>query len=615
MSGSVLIPEPLADKPIPKEELLKFGDCVKTVKITGDAEKLAQEFVKEFDNAIRSGNVDQIVSLFADATIWRDMLALQWEFRSLENEKIKPFLQEHLSKSGLKNVQVNYECNPTIAPPFEGLEWLQVFIKFETAVGKGKGVLRLVQQEEGGRLRLFTAMTMLDEIKGHEETMGQNRPKGVDHGQHEQRTSYPDRREWETSYKDHSPQVVIVGGGQAGLTVAARLKMMGVDTLIVEKNKHIGDNWRNRYKFLVLHDPVWYDHLPYINFPPTWPVYTPKDKLGDFFEFYVKALDLNAWTESVVTGGEYDEKTKKWTVRIDKNGKQVELNPNHIVQATGHSGEPNIPTFPGQEKFKGKIVHSSQHGSGAEWKDKNALVIGCCNSALDICHDFVEQGAASTTVHQRSSTCVISADGGNKINNKGTYEEGGMPVETLDLMDHSLPNKIKYAVCRNIAGRIADYDEKILKDLKSIGFNLDYGYGGTGHWFKYMIRGGGYYLDVGAAQLLVDGDIKLKQGGEVCDFTEDSVIFSDGTEVKADIVVLATGYQNMRSTARKLFGDKVAEKLGKVWGLNNEMELNHMWTSSGHPGYWYMGGNLALCRFYSKRLALRIVGEEENLVN
>lgn len=218
----------------------------------------------------------------------------------------------------------------------------------------------------------------------------------------------------------------------------------------------------------------------HILFPDTWPIYTPKDKLGDFFEFYVKALDLNVWTESAVEGGEY-EAIKKWAVHIDKNGEKVKLNPNHIIQATGHSGEPNIPKLPGQEKFKGKIVHSSQHGSGASWQGKNALVVGCCNSALDIAHDFYEQGAKNVTVHQRSSTCVISVDGSGKIfNEKGTYHEGGMPTETVDLMDHSMPMKLKYAVCRKIAGRIADYDEEMLKKLKNVGFNLDYGYGGTG---------------------------------------------------------------------------------------------------------------------------------------
>ena len=84
-----------------------------------------------------------------------------------------------------------------------------------------------------------------------------------------------------------------LGAGQGGLTSAARLKMLGVNALIIDKNERVGDNWRQRYHQLVLHDPVWYDHLPYINFPPHWPIFTPKDKLAEFFECYAKLLELN----------------------------------------------------------------------------------------------------------------------------------------------------------------------------------------------------------------------------------------------------------------------------------------------------------------------------------
>lgn len=266
MSDNILVPAPLQYEPVANEDLLKFNDCAKTCKVKGDPEQLAKDWVSKLNDAIKSQNVDKVLRYFADdVAIWRDMLALQWEIRSFEDDKIRPFLEENLKESGMKNVEVSYECAPTVVSPFDNLEWLQVFISFDTAVGKAKGVLRLVQQtEEKSELKLFTIMSALDQIKGHEEKLGHNRPKGVDHGQHEEQTSYLSQRAYETGYKNHSPQVVVVGGGQAGLTVAARLKMMGVDALIVEKNKNIGDNWRNRYKFLVLHDPVWYDHLPYI---------------------------------------------------------------------------------------------------------------------------------------------------------------------------------------------------------------------------------------------------------------------------------------------------------------------------------------------------------------
>ena len=84
------------------------------------------------------------------------------------------------------------------------------------------------------------------------------------------------------------------------MTAAARLKMLKVDTLVVDREERVGDNWRQRYHQLVLHDPVWYDHMPYLPFPPDWPIYTPKDKLADFFETYVKFRELNVWTQTEI---------------------------------------------------------------------------------------------------------------------------------------------------------------------------------------------------------------------------------------------------------------------------------------------------------------------------
>ena len=126
----------------------------------------------------------------------------------------------------------------------------------------------------------------------------------MSHGEQRARQSWLERREAEREFSDTEPQVVVVGAGQGGLTVAARLGQLGVDTLVVERNDRVGDNWRKRYHSLVLHDPVWYDHLPYLPFPDHWPVFTPKDKLADWFESYAAAMELNVWTGTEFLGGE-----------------------------------------------------------------------------------------------------------------------------------------------------------------------------------------------------------------------------------------------------------------------------------------------------------------------
>ncbi|TJW28338.1 MAG: NAD(P)/FAD-dependent oxidoreductase, partial [Mesorhizobium sp.] len=89
------------------------------------------------------------------------------------------------------------------------------------------------------------------------------------------------------------PYTLIIGGGQGGIALGARLRQLGVPAIIVEKNERAGDSWRRRYKSLCLHDPVWYDHLPYIDFPRNWPVFSPKDKIGDWLEMYTKVMELN----------------------------------------------------------------------------------------------------------------------------------------------------------------------------------------------------------------------------------------------------------------------------------------------------------------------------------
>lgn len=141
----------------------------------------------------------------------------------------------------------------------------------------------------------------------------------------------------------------------------------------------------------------------------------------------------------------------------------------------------------------------------------------------------------------------------------------------------------------------------------------------NGLFIKNLVLGGGYYIDVGCSKLIGDGKIKIKQGTEIAKIVEDGIVFEDGSTLEADVIVFAIGYENMRETARKIFGDKVAESVSDVWDFNDECEIATMWQShvyifpvstltveSGHEGFWFMGGNLALARVYSRFLALQI---------
>lgn len=409
------------------------------------------------------------------------------------------------------------------------------------------------------------------------------------------------------------------GAGQGGLTAAARLKMLGVSSLMIDTNDRVGDNWRKRYHQLVLHDPVWYDHMPYVPFPPHWPIFTPKDKLADFFESYVNILDLNVWTSTALKSTAWDDTKQQWTVTVERRMADGTLNqrvfyPHHIIQATGHSGKMNFPRIQGMESFAGRrLCHSSEFpGADINAPVKKAIVVGCCNSGHDIAQDFYEKGY-DVTIIQRSTTCVVSSDSITEIGLKGLYDEDGPPVEDADLFLWGIPTALFKAQQVKLTQLQNESDRKILDGLKAVGFQTDNGPNNAGLLMKYFQRGGGYYIDVGASQLIIDGKIKVKHGQEITRVLPNGLEFSDGDRIDADEIVFATGYQNMRTQTRLMFGDEVGDRVGDVWGLNEEGEFRTMWQRSGHPGLWFMGGNLALSRYYSRILALQIKGKEEKL--
>lgn len=587
-----------------------------------DAAKVTQQVISDLANAISQKNPHSLASLFVgDKSYWRDHLALSWDLRTLKgSDNITKFISA--SKTPFTKIDVDSSA-PHRAPHFGPIDgWgdvngIQTFITFETDLGRGQGVVALA--EENGKWKIFTVFVVMTELKGYEEPVRHRRAKGVKHGGDPTRKNWKERREAEQNLEGVEPKVLIIGAGQGGLTVAARLKMLNIPSLMIDMNERVGDNWRKRYHQLVLHDPVWYDHMPYLPFPPHWPIFTPKDKLAEFFESYVNHLELNVWTSTNLKSTSWDEAKKEWTVTLERKKPDgtVEtrtLHPKHIVQATGHSGKKNFPTMKGMDSFKGdRLCHSSEFsGAYPNSKGKKAVVVGCCNSGHDIAQDFYEKGYDITIV-QRSTTCVISSEAITDIGLKGLYDEDGPPVEDADLALWSMPSSLLKAQQIKVTKVQGEHDKKLLDGLRAAGFALDSGPMDSGLFMKYFQRGGGYYIDVGASQLIIDGKIKVKQGQEIAQILPHGIEFADGSKLDADEIIFATGYQNMRSQARIIFGDEVADRLGDVWGLNEEGEFRTMWQKSGHPGFWFMGGNLAISRYFSRILALQIKAIEEGI--
>ena len=155
---------------------------------------------------------------------------------------------------------------------------------------------------------------------------------------------------------------VIVGGGQGGIALGARLRRLGVPTLIVEKNERPGDSWRKRYKSLCLHDPVWYDHLPYLPFPDHWPVFSPKDKIGDWLEMYTKVMELNYWSSTTRCKARYDEAD----AGMDSHRRARRQGRSRCARSSWCSRPACRATrtcrrFPAPRRFQGEQHHSSTH--------------------------------------------------------------------------------------------------------------------------------------------------------------------------------------------------------------------------------------------------------------
>ncbi|MEM8689882.1 MAG: NAD(P)/FAD-dependent oxidoreductase [Pseudomonadota bacterium] len=583
--------------------------------MSDDPTKQVNDWLSAFDKALSNGDATGAAGLFEEDSYWRDLVSFTWNIKTMEGRQaIQAMLEARVGDTHPSNWQLEGEATHA-----DGVT--EGWITFETATARGKGHLRLKGD------KAWTLLTTMVELKGHEEKKGPTRENGVDHGAFEERKSWLERRQEEEADLGYGtqPYCVIIGGGQGGIGLGARLRRLGVPTIIIEKNERPGDSWRKRYKSLCLHDPVWYDHMPYLPFPEHWPVFSPKDKIGDWLEMYTKIMELNYWGSTTCTSAEYDQAAGEWTVRVARNGEDVVLKPKQLILATGMSAVPNVPEFKGAERFKGDQHHSSKHAGGDAYKGKKCIVIGSNNSAHDICADLWENGADVTMV-QRSSTHIAKSDTLMELALGGLYSEeavkNGIDHHTADLIFASVPYKIMHALQIPVYEQMAERDKDLYDRLKKAGFMLDFGDDGSGLFMKYLRRGSGYYIDVGASELVADGKIKLKSNVAVDEITETSVKFSDGSELEADLIVYATGYSSMNGWAAQLISQEVADKVGKCWGLGSdttkdpgpwEGELRNMWKPTHQEALWFHGGNLHQSRHYSQFLSLQIKARMEGI--
>ncbi|MDQ3260102.1 MAG: NAD(P)/FAD-dependent oxidoreductase [Pseudomonadota bacterium] len=578
-----------------------------------DAADAAARWLAAFDDALQRRDSFAAAELFLPESHWRDILAFTWHLETMDGvAEIRAALSETVANTQPKGFRIDPKRTPPRWVTRAGTEAIEALFSFETAVGRGSGVLRLVPDPRAPEhLCAWTLSTTLDELTGFEERIGARRPAGPSDLRDFGAENWSDQRRKAAAYADRDPAVIVIGGGQAGLAIAARLGQLGVDTLIVERKPRIGDNWRNRYHSLTLHNEVFVNHLPYMPFPPNWPIYIAKDKLANWLEAYVEAMELNCWTGAEFIGGAYDDRAERWTVEFQRSdGTRRTMRPRHVVFAVGASPIAHIPELPSLAAFAGTLMHSENYVTGAPWRGRKALVLGTGTSGHDVAQDLHAAGAEVTLI-QRSPTYVVSLKEAQKV--YAIYSEG-IPFEDCDLLATSMPFPVLLRSYQLSTLEMKHHDEKLLQGLAAAGFHLDFQPGDAGFQMRYLQRGGGYYFNVGCSDLIIKGEVGLMQYSDIECFVPEGARLRDNSIVPADLLVLATGYKSQQEVARRLLGDEVAERIGPVWGFDQRGELRNMWKRTAHKGLWFTAGSLAQCRIYSKYLALQIKACEEGLM-
>ena len=573
------------------------------------------EWLINFNQAISSKANKEIAielldQLFLDDCHWRDLLALTWKIQTLSGKKhvINKIYDNALNVQAKGFLVDKNRVQPREVTRADKIV-IEVILTFENKFGKCEGIVRLYNDTQDDRkLKAWSLLTALNELNT-EETKHKNLYEHNIKG-----PNWLDLRNEEKLYKDRDPEVIIVGCGQAGLSIASRLKQQNIDTLVIDKHERVGDNWRKRYHSLKLHNQVHVNHLPYMPFPPTWPTYLPKDKLAGWFEYYAESMELNVWTSTTFLDAQYDENKKKWNAKIKLSDGSIKLmRPKHIVMAIGVSSIPNRVKILGIDNFQGELMHSSDYMNGKDYKGKNVVVFGTGTSAHDVAQDLYVHGA-NVKIIQRSPSMVVNVEPSAQLPYQ-LYSEG-LSTDDCDLITIASPLAVLKKTHQMLTEKTSKIDKPLLDKLKNIGFKLDYGQDNTGWQFKYLTRGGGYYFNVGASDLIAAGKIKVIQFSDILDFTNSGIKMKSDDEFQIDLMITATGYKGQEYVVENLFGKSVSDKIGPIWGFDEDtQELRNMWMQTKQPGLWFHAGSLAQCRIFSKFLALQIKAVQKDILS
>ncbi|PVH81485.1 FAD/NAD(P)-binding domain-containing protein [Cadophora sp. DSE1049] len=530
---------------------------------------------------------------FVKDAVWRDIFALTGTLRTFYSASSISTAWRETTKRAKAGSYILDPASARIVPLPQGSSWIETRFAFETNATPQTtctGIMNLVPGLDG-KWRIWVLRSILEQLKsaGNVDSLEPvGDVNGTTNGYHEP-----------THY-----DCVIIGGGQAGLSTAGRMKALGISYVVLDKNQNIGDNWKTRYRSAKLHTSREYAHLPFERtFSSRYQEFLSKDDMAEGYQIWVAKFDINVWLDTMPISGTWDSTKETWTLQIRREGNEQSITCSYIVVAGGAGGQvPKMPSYPNREAFDGAVLHSAEYRDASQWKGKHGIVIGTANTAHDVAVDMVEAGLSSVTMIQRSKTYVLPVEYYMKISSL-SYNATN-PTTTADRSSQTQPLAILDLISQVALHTSARQEPERFDALERAGFILDR-WGSIQHCL--YARGGGHYIDVGGSEMVAKGLIKVKSDALPTRYLKDGLEFSDGTHLKADVIVFATGFEgNMRYLVKEIFGDELAELMGDYWGLDREGELKGAFKPCGHPAMWYHGGTIGQARYYSRFLALQI---------
>jgi cation diffusion facilitator CzcD-associated flavoprotein CzcO len=497
------------------------------------------------------------LSDFVEGAFWRDTYALTGTLRTFYSDKNISAALEDVYKTRKPS---NFRLHAEAGRIHGSRTWIDIPFEFDTASAPRticSGTLSIVCR--GRNWKIWMLQTILEQLVGECDVDRLDPVSG-------------DLKDTSGIIQDCEFDVVVVGAGQAGLSIAGRLKALGVSYVVLDKVDHVGDNWKLRYDSVRLHTSRQYSHLPFNRTFPTgeYQEWLTKDDLARGYQDWVHTYGINISLSTNLVSGTWNQKKKAWNLNVLRHGEKYAIRTSKIVLATGAGGQtPLMPDYPNRENHQGSVLHSSEYRNPSDFRGRHGVVIGNANTAHDIAEDMVDAGLASVTLVQRSRTYVMPREYYKRV--QDLLYNDNIPTELADRRTYSSPMAVTRLLSHQTLHASARAEPERFDALERAGFKL-IRYGDIMHYL--YDRGGGYYMDVGASQKISDGQIKIRSDSLPVAYTSAGLELEDGSEIPADLIVFATGFErDLKLVVRQLFGDAVAEQADEYWGVDEEGEI------------------------------------------